>query len=57
MQMSDNVRVRASGRRARTIEDLGRAHYRVVFYEEPAAGALDRDTPEQDDCFDLEAVS
>ena len=49
MQIGDNVRVRATNRRARIIEDLGRSHYRVLFYRDPAADALDRDTPEDED--------
>ncbi len=49
MQIGDNVRVRASGRRARIIEDLGHAHYRVLFYADPEQDALDRDTPQDED--------
>jgi hypothetical protein len=49
MQIGDNVRVRATGRRARIIEDLGRLHYRVLFYDDAAADALDRDTPQDED--------
>jgi len=49
MQIGDSVRVRASGRRARIIEDLGNAHYRVLFYAEPDQDALDRDTPQDED--------
>jgi hypothetical protein len=49
MQIGDNVRVRATDRRARIIEDLGNSHYRVLFYAEPDADALDRDTPEDED--------
>jgi hypothetical protein len=49
MQIGDNVLVRVSGRRARIIEDLGEAHYRVLFYAEPDADALDRDTPQDAD--------
>jgi hypothetical protein len=49
MEVGDNVRVRATGRRARIIEDRGHSHYRVLFYSEPAADALDRDTPEDED--------
>jgi hypothetical protein len=49
MQVGDNVRVRTTARRARIIEDLGHSHYRVLFYSEPAADALDRDTPQDED--------
>jgi hypothetical protein len=49
MEIGDNVRVRATGRRARIIEDLGRSHYRVLFYADPDADALDRDTPQNED--------
>jgi hypothetical protein len=49
MQIGDIVRVRASARRARIIEDLGRSRYRVLFFEDPAADALDRDTPQDED--------
>jgi hypothetical protein len=58
------VRVRGTGRRARIIEDLGNAHYRVLFFAEPDADALDRDTPQDEDdaggvytAEDLEAMS
>jgi hypothetical protein len=49
MQIGDNVRVRTSGRRARIIEDHGHARYRVLFYSEPAADALDSATVESED--------
>jgi hypothetical protein len=49
MQIGDNVRVRATARRARIIEDLGHSRYRVLFYADPAADALDRDTPQDED--------
>ena len=49
MQIGDNVRVRATGRTARIIEDLGREHYRVLFYGASAVDALDRDTPQDED--------
>jgi hypothetical protein len=49
MQIGDSVRVRASGRRARIIEDLGNAHYRVLFYADPDQDALDHDTPQDED--------
>jgi hypothetical protein len=49
MQIGDNVRVRASGRRARIIEDLGQDHYRVLFYADADQDALDRDTPQDED--------
>jgi hypothetical protein len=49
MQIGDIVRVRASARRARIIEDLGQSHFRVLFFEEPAADALDRETPQDED--------
>ena len=49
MQVGDNVRVRTSDRRARIIEDLGQSRYRVLFYADPAADALDRDTPQDED--------
>jgi hypothetical protein len=43
------VRVRATSRRARIIEDLGNSRYRVLFYAAPAVDALDRDTPQNED--------
>ena len=43
------MRVRATSRRARIIEDLGNSRYRVLFYAEPAVDALDRDTPQDED--------
>jgi hypothetical protein len=43
------VRVRATSRRARIIEDLGNSRYRVLFYAAPAVDALDRDTPQDED--------
>ena len=49
MQIGDNVRVRTSGRRARIIEDHGRARYRILFYAEPAVDALDGATIEDED--------
>jgi hypothetical protein len=49
MEVGDNVRVCASGRRARIIEDLGHSHYRVLFFAEPAVDALDRATVEDED--------
>jgi hypothetical protein len=49
MQVGDNVRVRATDRTARIIEDLGHSRYRVLFYADPAADALDRDTPQDED--------
>lgn len=49
MQVGDNVRVRATARAARIIEDLGHSRYRVLFYADPAVDALDRDTPQDED--------
>ena len=49
MQIGDNVRLRASGRRARIIEDHGCSRYRVLFYSEPAADPLDSTTVEDED--------
>jgi hypothetical protein len=49
MQIGDNVRIRATSRRARIVEDLGNLHYRVLFYADPDVDALDRDTPQDDD--------
>ena len=49
MQIGDRVIVRATGRRARIIEDLGDSHFRVLFYLDPDADALDRDTPQDED--------
>ena len=64
MQIGDNVRVRLSGRHARIIGDLGNSHYRVLYYADPAADALDRDTPQNEDdaggvyvADDLEVIS
>jgi hypothetical protein len=49
MQPRDIVRVRATSRRARIIEDLGNSHYRVLFYADTDVDALDRDTPQDED--------
>ena len=49
MQIGDNVRVRATGRRARIIEDHGNSRYRVLFYADPAVDALDVDTVDDED--------
>ena len=49
MQIGNEVRVRASGRRAKIIEDHGHSRYRVLFYSDPGVDALDRDTPEDED--------
>jgi hypothetical protein len=49
MQIGDNVRVRASGRRARIVEDHGHSRYRVLFYSEPDADPLDSATIEDED--------
>jgi hypothetical protein len=49
VQIGDNVNVRATGRRARIIEDLGNSHYRVLFFADPDLDALDRDTPQDED--------
>jgi hypothetical protein len=49
MQIGDNVRVRASGRLGRIIEDHGNSRYRVLFYSEPAVDALDTTTVEFED--------
>jgi hypothetical protein len=49
MQIGDNVRVRATDRRGRIIEDLGHSRYRVLFYADPAADALDQATPQDED--------
>jgi hypothetical protein len=49
MQIGDNVRVHATGRRGRIIEDRGQSRYRVLFYSEPPADALDRTTIDDED--------
>lgn len=49
MEIGDKVRVRASGRSARIIEDLGNSRFRVLFFDDPAQDALDRDTPQDED--------
>jgi hypothetical protein len=49
MQIGDNVRVRVTGREARIIEDRGHSRFRVLFYSDPAADALDRDTTDDED--------
>ena len=49
MQIGDNVRVRVSGRLARIIEDHGQSRYRVLFYSEPPADALDSTTVSYED--------
>ena len=64
MHIGDKVRVRATGRLARIIEDHGHSRYRVLFYADPAVDALDRETPEDEDdaggiydADDLEVIS
>ena len=52
MQISDNVRVRSSGRRARIIEDHGHARYRALFYSEPLVDPLDSATVDDADDAD-----
>jgi hypothetical protein len=49
MQIGDTVRVRSTARSARIIEDLGHSRYRVLFFDDPAVDALDRDTPQDED--------
>ena len=49
MQIGDKVMVRATGRRARIIEDLGNSRYRVLYFQDPDVDALDRDTPQDED--------
>ena len=49
MEVGDKVRVRTTGRSARIIEDLGHSRYRVLFFDDPAQDALDRDTPQDED--------
>ena len=64
MKAGDEVRVRATARRARIIEEVGHSRYRVLFYSEPAVDPLDRDTVEDEDdaggiyeAHDLELVA
>jgi hypothetical protein len=49
VQIGDNVRVRATGRRGRIIEDRGQSRYRVLFYSEPPADPLDTTTIDDED--------
>ena len=49
MQVGDNVVVRATGQHARIIEDLGKERYRVLYYQDPNADALDRDLESRGD--------
>ena len=49
VQIGDNVRVRATGRRGRIIEERGHARYRVLFYSEPPADVLDTTTIDDED--------
>jgi len=49
MQIGDNVRVRATGRRGRIIEDRGQSRYRVLFYSELPADPLDTSTIDDED--------
>jgi hypothetical protein len=49
MRIGDNVRVRATGRRGRIIEDRGQSRYRVLFYSELPADALDSTTIDDED--------
>jgi hypothetical protein len=64
MQIGDNVRVRTTGRLGRIIEDRGESRYRILFYSEPPADALDSTTIDDEDdaggiyeAEDLEVVS
>jgi hypothetical protein len=49
MQPGDTVRVRASGRRARIVEQLSHDRYVVEFLPDPAGDPLDRDTVQSED--------
>ena len=49
MQIGDNVRVRATGRRGRIIEDRGQSRYRVLFFSEAPADARDSTTLDDED--------
>lgn len=49
MQIGDSVRVRATGRRAMIITELGDGRYRVEFLPDPADDPIDRDTVQSEE--------
>jgi hypothetical protein len=49
MEPGDTVTVRATGRRARIVEDRGRGYYAVEYLPDPAGDALDRETIQSED--------
>lgn len=44
MQPGDTVTVRATGRRARIVEDRGSGYFAVEYLPDPSSDPLDRDT-------------
>lgn len=44
MNPGDTVVVRATGRRARIVEDRGRGYYAVEYLPDPSEDPVDRDT-------------
>jgi hypothetical protein len=49
MQIGDTVMVRASGRRARIVAELGRDRYQVEYLPETMSDPMDRDTAQSED--------
>ncbi len=49
MELGDTVMVRATGRRARLIEALGKERYVVEFLPDPMTDPIDRDTVQSED--------
>jgi hypothetical protein len=44
MNQGDTVTVRATGRRARIVEDRGSGYYMIEYLPDPLADPIDRDT-------------
>ena len=49
MEPGDTVTVRATGRRARLVEALGRGRFAVEFLPDLATDPIDRDTVQSED--------
>ena len=49
MEIGDTVTVRATGMRARLVEELGQGRYAVEFLPDPMTDPIDRDTVQSED--------
>jgi hypothetical protein len=49
MEIGDTVIVRATGRRARLVAELGQERYQVEFLPDPMTDPMDRDTVQSED--------